>query len=106
MTDTACKYSWADWKSVTGRAKGADATYSPDISSAAGVSYGYAHSIARNLRLEYNIGIGMLRTDYRHYHSRDNHRTLLWQENGEYTWLGPTKLKISLVWLITGKNKK
>ena len=80
--------------------------YQGEFFIAAGVSYGYAHSIARNLRLEYNIGIGMLRTDYRHYHSRDNHRTLLWQENGEYTWLGPTKLKISLVWLITGKNKK
>jgi hypothetical protein len=79
--------------------------YQGEFFIAAGVSYGYAHSIARNLRLEYNIGIGMLRTDYRHYHSRDNHRTLLWQENGEYTWLGPTKLKISLVWLITGKNK-
>ena len=80
--------------------------YQGEFFIAAGVSYGYAHSIARNLRLEYNIGIGMLRTNYRHYHSRDNHRTLLWQENGEYTWLGPTKLKISLVWLITGKNKK
>ena len=80
--------------------------YQGEFFIAAGVSYGYAHSIACNLRLEYNIGIGMLRTDYRHYHSRDNHRTLLWQENGEYTWLGPTKLKISLVWLITGKNKK
>ena len=80
--------------------------YQGEFFIAAGVSYGYAHSIARNLRLEYNIGIGMLRTDYRHYHSRDNHRTLLWQENGEYTWLGPTKLKISLAWLITGKNKK
>ena len=80
--------------------------YQGEFFIAAGVSYGYAHSIARNLRLEYNIGIGMLRTDYRHYHSRDNHQTLLWQENGEYTWLGPTKLKISLVWLITRKNKK
>lgn len=80
--------------------------YQGEFFIAAGVSYGYAHSIARNLRLEYNIGIGMLRTDYRHYHSRDNHRTLLWQENGEYTWLGPTKLKISLVWLITGKKQK
>ena len=80
--------------------------YQGEFFIAAGVSYGYAHSIARNLRLEYNIGIGMLRTDYRHYHSRDNHRTLLWQANGEYTWLGPTQLKISLVWLITGKNKK
>lgn len=80
--------------------------YQGEFFIAAGLSYGYAHSIARNLRLEYNIGVGMLRTNYRHYHARDNHRTLLWQENGEYTWLGPTKLKISLVWLISRKTKK
>lgn len=80
--------------------------YQGEFFIAAGLSYGYAHSIARNLRLEYNIGVGMLRTNYRHYHARENHRTLLWQENGEYTWLGPTKLKISLVWLISRKTKK
>lgn len=80
--------------------------YQGEFFIAAGLSYGYAHSIARNLRLEYNIGVGMLRTNYRHYHARDNHRTLLWQENGEYTWLGPTKLKISLVWLISRKTQK
>ena len=80
--------------------------YQGEFFIAAGISYGYAHPIARNLRLEYNIGIGMLRTNYRHYHTRDNHRTLLWQENGEYTWLGPTKLKVSLVWLINRKTKK
>ena len=46
-------------------------------------SYGWATRIARNLHLELNIGIGLLRTDYRHYHARDNYQTLLWQENGK-----------------------
>lgn len=80
--------------------------YQGEFFIAAGISYGYAHEIARNLRLEYNIGIGLLRTDYRHYHARDNYRTLLWQENGRYTWFGPTKVKISLVWLLNRKVKK
>lgn len=80
--------------------------YQGEFFIAAGISYGYAHEIARNLRLEYNIGIGLLRTDYRHYHARDNYRTLLWQENGKYTWFGPTKVKISLVWLLNRKVKK
>lgn len=80
--------------------------YQGEFFIAAGVSYGYAHKIARNLRLEYNIGIGLLRTDYRHYHARDNYQTLLWQENGKYTWFGPTKAKISLVWLLNRKIKK
>ena len=80
--------------------------YQGEFFIAAGISYGYAHEIARNLRLEYNIGIGLLRTDYRHYHARDNYRTLLWQENGKYTWFGPPKVKISLVWLLNRKVKK
>lgn len=79
--------------------------YQGEFFIAAGISYGYARKIARNLRLEFNIGIGMLRTDYRHYHARDNYQTLLWQENGKYTWFGPTKAKISLVWLLSRKVK-
>lgn len=79
--------------------------YQGEFFIAAGISYGYAHRIGRNLRLEYNIGIGLLRTDYRHYHARDNYQTLLWQENGKYTWFGPTKVKISLVWLLNRKVK-
>lgn len=80
--------------------------YQGEFFIAAGISYGYAHRIAHNLRLEYNIGVGLLRTDYRHYHARDNYQTLLWQENGNYTWFGPTKAKISLVWLLNHKAKK
>lgn len=79
--------------------------YQGEFFIAAGISYGYAHKIDRHLRLEYNIGIGLLRTNYRHYHARDNYRTLLWQENGKYTWFGPTKMKISLVWLLNRKVK-
>lgn len=80
--------------------------YQGEFFIAAGISYGWATRIARNLHLEFNIGIGLLRTDYRHYHARDNYHTLLWQENGKYTWFGPTKAKISLVWLLNRKVKK
>lgn len=80
--------------------------YQGEFFIAAGISYGWATRIARNLHLEFSIGIGLLRTDYRHYHVRDNYNTLLWQENGNYTWFGPTKAKISLVWLLNRKVKK
>lgn len=83
-----------------------DNGYQGEFFIAAGISYGWATRIARDLRLEFNIGIGLLRTDYRHYHARDNHQTLLWQENGRYTWFGPTKAKISFVWLLNRKVKK
>ena len=46
-----------------------------------------------------------LRTDYRHYHARNNYQTLQWQENGRYTWFGPTKAKVSLIWLLARKQK-
>lgn len=80
--------------------------YQGEFFIAAGVSYGWATRIVRHLHLEFNIGIGLLRTDYRHYHARDNYQTLLWQENGKYTWFGPTKAKISLVWLLNRRVKK
>ena len=78
--------------------------YQGEFFIAAGLSYGYARRIARNLHLEFNLGIGLMRTDYRHYRTRDNYQTLLWQENGNYTWLGPTKVKVSLVWLLTRRK--
>ena len=80
--------------------------YQGEFFIAAGFIFGWATRIARHLHLEFNIGIGLLRTDYRHYHARDNYQTLLWQENGKYTWFGPTKAKISLVWLLNRRVKK
>ena len=80
--------------------------YQGEFFIAAGISYGWAKRVARNLHLEFSIGIGLLRTDYRHYHARDNYHTLLWQENGNYTWFGPTKAKISLAWVLNRKVKK
>lgn len=80
--------------------------YQGEFFIAAGISYGYARRIARNLHLEFNIGLGLLRTDYRHYHPRENYKNLLWLADGKYTWVGPTKLKLSLVWLLNRKTTK
>ena len=80
--------------------------YQGEFFIAAGISYGYSTPIARNLNLEFSLGIGLLRTGYEHYHARDNYQTLLWQNNGRYTWIGPTKGKISLVWMLNRKMKK
>lgn len=83
-----------------------DNGYQGEFFVASGISYGYTHKISRHLRLEYTIGVGVLRTGYRHYHARDNYKTLLWQNDGNYTWIGPTKVKVSLVWLLSRKTKK
>lgn len=79
--------------------------YQGEFFIAAGISYGYARRIASNLSLEFNIGIGLLRTNYRHYRTEQDYEVLRWLENGNYTWFGPTKVKISLVWILTKKQK-
>ena len=48
--------------------------------------------------------MGLLRTNYRYYHAIKDYQTLLWQHNGSFTWFGPTKLKISLVWMLNKKK--
>lgn len=70
-----------------------------------GVSAGYAHEIARNLHLEYNLGVGYLKTDYRPYSPVSNTefgdikvRKYPWSVRRQI-WLGPTKLEVSLVWM-------
>lgn len=79
--------------------------YQGEFYIASGISYGYVLPIARNLNLEFSIGIGLMKTTYEHYHTLDNYQTLLWQDNGRYTWLGPTKAKISFVWMLNRKVK-
>lgn len=78
--------------------------YQGEFYIASGISYGYSAPIARRLNLEFSIGIGLLRTNYEHYHAIDDYQTLLWQNDGNYTWFGPTKIKISLVWLLGGRK--
>lgn len=79
--------------------------YQGEFYIASGISYGYSTRIGRHLNLEFSIGIGLLRTNYEYYHAIDHYHTLLWQNNGNYTWFGPTKAKISLVW-VWGRKRK
>ncbi len=69
---------------------------------------GYAHTINKkgNLRMEYSLGLGYLSTDYRYYEGRDANAHLVWQHNGSYSWFGPTKAEVSLVWMLNHKRKK
>jgi len=81
---------------------------------AAGISAGYAHTINRSgsLRLEYSLGLAYAKADYRYYErilltdgtyeiaSKDE-----WHYNGSIFPV-PTKVKVSLVWLISFKNRR
>lgn len=70
-----------------------------------GASGGYTTSIARNLNLEFSLGVGALVTDYRHYHVIDN-ELIKQGVDMKYKALLPLKAKVSLVWLIKGKGGK
>ncbi|MEG1648835.1 MAG: DUF3575 domain-containing protein, partial [Rikenellaceae bacterium] len=79
---------------------------------AAGVSCGFAHSIGRNLRLEYALGVGYMQTNYREYKMTRNTRygdIKVWKypwETSRNSWFGPTKLSVSLVWLLKHNTKR
>lgn len=73
----------------------------------AGFTGGYAHKIGRNLRMEYSLGIGYFNTDYSEYRAfycpDSGTRTLTCVDKGTRHWIGPTRVKVSLVWML---NKK
>lgn len=77
----------------------------------AGITGGFAHKIGRNLRMEYSLGLGYLTNKYREYVPLqcgiDGQWHLIKQGNGTSNWIGPTRAKVSLVWMInSGNNKK
>ncbi len=77
-----------------------------------GISGGYAHTISKNgrWRMEYTLGLGYLSADYRIYVPKtgtDNEWHLIRQGNGHRNWIGPTRAKVSLVWMFNhGYRKK
>lgn len=76
-----------------------------------GLSGGFAHKISKNWRLEYSLGVGYLTNKYREYIPHRSEYDCEWhlikQKSGRSTWIGPTRLKVSLIWMINQKyNKK
>lgn len=69
---------------------------------AAGLSYGYSKQVSQHLALEFSLGIGYLTTEYQKYTPYEE--SLVWMSSGKYNFIGPTKAKISLVWLLTKRR--
>ncbi len=85
--------------------------YQGEFFIAAGIGCGYAHTINKSgsLRMEYSAGIGYLKTDYRYYEAQydiDNLWHPIRRQEGNYTWIGPTRARVSLVWLFNLRNKR
>lgn len=73
----------------------------------AGLSYGYAMPIGRNLNLEFSISAGYASIAYRGYTPSEDYE-ILWRDPnkvGRLHYLGPTKAQVSLVIPIRVKTK-
>lgn len=67
-----------------------------------GLSYGYSLKIARQLNIDFTLGVGYLQGKYMRYHAEDNCH--VWDSTNIRKWFGPTKAEISLVWFMGGRN--
>lgn len=67
-----------------------------------GVEYGYSLPIARRLNLDFNFGLGYVSGKYIEY--EPTCRCYVWEKTKHITWIGPTKMEVSLVWLIGHGN--
>lgn len=75
-----------------------------------GVDYTYALPVANdNLRLEFNIGVGFIRTLYRPYYPSSDFEDLIKEPGVKHratNFIGPTRASVSLVYPITTGCKK
>ena len=69
----------------------------------AGLSYGYMFPIGRFLSFEAGLGLGFLRTWYEEYLPIDGH--YVYQQSSRTNWIGPVKLKFTLVWRLWDENR-
>lgn len=72
-----------------------------DMTYGVGVEYGYSLPICRSLNIDFGIGLGYLGGEYSIY--EPDKGCYVWQTTMQRHWFGPTKLEISLVWIIGGK---
>ena len=74
----------------------------------AGLSYGYAMPVGRNLNFEFSLSVGYASIAYRGYTPSDDYE-ILWRDHskvGRWHYFGPTKAQISLVVPIRVKTRK
>ena len=64
----------------------------------AGVEYGYSLPVRKRLHMDFTLGAGYLSGPYKEYLPEDEH--YVWQATKSRHWFGPSKVEISLVWLL------
>lgn len=67
-----------------------------------GVEYGYAIPLLENLNLDFTLGLGYFGGEFYKYEPVGEH--YIWQSTNKRNYFGPTKLEVSLVWVIGSVN--
>ena len=81
--------------------------YKDSWSYYSGLDYGYSLPLTRHLNIDFTLGLGYMGGRYKEYvpvwdeGSKSMH--YVWQSTKDRNYWGPTRLEVSLVWLI-GKN--
>ena len=73
--------------------------------NSAGLTWGYSWVLNRHLNFEASLSGGVFWGPRRHYTAQYDNSHLIWQYTGRTFYAGPTKAKLSLVWLM-GPSKK
>ena len=72
------------------------------MSYTVGAEYGYSMPIAKRLNIDFSLAAGYMGGRYYEYIPLDGH--YVWQATKDRKWIGPTKLEVSLVWLLGHGN--
>ncbi len=71
-----------------------------------GVTYGYSWPLSARFNLEASVSVGVVAGDRRHYNAEFDSTHLIYKYTKNVFYAGPTKLKLSLVWILGSKSKK
>lgn len=72
----------------------------------AGATWGYSWLLGKRWNLEFSASAGVLWGPQRHYRGEFDDTHLIWKENRNFFYAGPTKLKLSIAYLLGNTLKK
>lgn len=65
-----------------------------------GAEYGYAWKLNRDWRLDAFVGVGWMGSQFRYYSGDATDQHLIYQYSGKFNWFGPTRLGVSIKYII------
>ena len=71
-----------------------------------GFTYGYTWPLSSRFNLEASVSVGVVAGDRRHYNAEFDSTHLIYKYTKNVFYAGPTKLKLSLVWILGSKSRK